>query len=131
MSYNLLLDTSFRNVNKHWKLTNCEYKDGFIVGNSTTYSIEQEIVLPNPTKLYFSLEYLCFDPNIKYVYCGIYHENGCLEATRRKPKIRKRKRISVVDQLITEKVKVMFIVEAKTPDTRIYVDRPLLVDLTY
>lgn len=131
MSYNLLLDTNFRSIDKHWKLTNCEYKDGFLVGNSTTYSIEQEIVLPDPTKLYFSFDYLCFDSNIKYVYCGIYHETGCLEATRKKPRIRKRKRVSVVDQLVTEKVKVMFIVEAKTADTRICIDSPLLVDLTY
>lgn len=131
MSYNLLLDTNFHSLNKNWKLTNCEYKDGYIVGKSTVYSIEQEIILPDPTKLYFSIDYLCFDTNIKYVYCGIFHENGCLETTRKKPKIRKRKRLSVVDQLLTEKVKVMFIVEARTPDTRIYVDSPLLVDLVY
>lgn len=131
MSYNLLLDTNFNSISKHWKLTNCEYKDGYLVGNSTIYSIEQEIILPDPTKLYFSMDYICFDSNIKSLYCGIFSENGVLETNKKKPRFRKRKRISVVDKLLTEKVKVMFIVEAKTEDTRIYIDSPLLVDLIY
>lgn len=131
MSYNLLLDTNFTHIDKHWKLTNCEYKDGYLIGNSTTYSIEQEIVLPDPTKLYFSIEYICFDSNVQSLYCGIFNENGILEATKKKVNIRKRKKLAVVDQSLTEKVKVMFIIEAKTPNTRIYIDSPLLIDLKY
>ena len=131
MSYNLLLDTNFTHIDKHWKLTNCEYKDGYLIGNSTTYSIEQEIVLPDPTKLYFSIEYICFDSNVQSLYCGIFNENGILEATKKKVNIRKRKKLAVVDQSLTEKVKAMFIIEAKTPNTRIYIDSPLLIDLKY
>ena len=131
MSYNLLLDTNFRQLNQHWKLTNCEYKDGYLVGNSKVYSIEQEIVLPDPTKLYFGLEYICFDTTITKIYCGIYHENGTLEAVEKTPRIRRRKRISVVDKLLTEKVKVMFIVESETENSKIYIDSPMLVDLVY
>lgn len=131
MSYNLLLDTNFCQIEKHWKLTNCEYKDGYLVGNSKVYSIEQEIVLPDPTIVYFSFDYLCFDTNIKKVYCGIQHENGTLEAVVKTPRIRRRKRISVVDKLSTEKVKVIFIIEAETETSRIYVDSPMLVDLVY
>ena len=40
MSYNLLLDTNFQKLNHRWKLTNCEYKDGYLIGSSKIYSIE-------------------------------------------------------------------------------------------
>jgi hypothetical protein len=71
MSYNLLLDTSFKKLNKHWKLTNCTYEDGYLKGNSKIYSIEQEIVLPDPTKLYFAMDYIVKDRRIKSIYIGI------------------------------------------------------------
>lgn len=130
MSYNLLLDTNFNKINRHWKLTNCEYKDGYLIGKSKIYSIEQEIILPDPTRLYFSVEYICFDKNIKSIYCGI-QTNDVLEANKKKPRLRARKRISVVDSTCVEKVKVIFIVEAKTEDTKIYIDSPMLIDLIY
>ena len=131
MSYNLLLDTEFKKINKHWKLTNCEYHNGYLIANSNIYSIEQEIVLPNPTKLYFGLDYVCFDKNIKKIYCGI-QINGILEVNVKEPILRRRKRISVVDNSKeAEKIKVKFIIEAKTDNTKIYIDSPLLLDLTY
>ena len=40
MSYNLLLDTTFKKLNKNWKLTNCEYNNGYLIANSKMYSIE-------------------------------------------------------------------------------------------
>lgn len=129
MSYNLLLDTNFNKIEKHWKLTNCEYKNGYLISNAKIYSIEQEIILPDPTRLYFSLDYICFDKNIKKIYCGIQTKD-ILETNRKKPKIRTRKRISVVDSIEVEKIKVIFIVEAKTENTKIYIDNPMLVDLT-
>ena len=127
MSYNLLLDTNFNKIEKHWKLTNCEYKNGYLISNAKIYSIEQEIILPDPTRLYFSLDYICFDKNIKKIYCGIKTKD-ILETNRKKPKIRTRKRISVVDSIEVEKIKVIFIVEAKTENTKIYIDNPMLVD---
>lgn len=131
MSYNLLLDTGFKKVNKHWKLTNCEYSNGYLIGKDKIYSIEQEIVLPNPTKLYFGLEYICFSKDIKKIYCGI-QINDILEINVKEPALRRRKRISVVDNSKeAEKIKVKFIIEAKTDNTKIYIDSPLLLDLIY
>ena len=38
-----------------------------VKANDNIFSIEQEIILPDPTKLYLSLDYICFDKNIKFV----------------------------------------------------------------
>jgi hypothetical protein len=38
-------------------------------------------------------------------------------------------RLSVIDKIKCEKVKVIFIVEAETENSSIYIDSPLLVDL--
>lgn len=131
MSYNLLLNTNFTNTDKlkHWKLTNCEFKNGYLISNDTIFSIEQEIVLPDPTKLYFSMDYICFDKNIKNIFCGIQTKD-ILEATKKKPKLNKRKRISVVDYTKEEKVKVIFICESLVKENHIYIDSPLLIDLS-
>lgn len=131
MSYNLLLDTTFKKLNKNWKLTNCEYNNGYLIANSKMYSIEQEIVLPDPTKIYFGLDYLCFSKDIKKIYCGI-QIGDVLEANVKEPSLRRRKRISVIsDDKKAEKIIVKFIVQAKTDNTKIYIDSPLLLDLTY
>ena len=84
MSYNLLLDTEFKQLNKRWKLTNCEYQNGYLISSAKIYSIEQEIVLPNPTKLYFGLDYICFSKDIKKIYCGI-QINDILEVNVKQP----------------------------------------------
>jgi hypothetical protein len=134
MSYNLLLDTNIidnnknNNISEHWKLTNCYYRDGYLVSNDTIYSIEQEISLPNLTKLYFSMDYIAFNKDIKKVYVGIQCGN-VLESTIKKIKLGSRHRVSVVHNITTEKIKVRFIVEARTKDTKLYIDSPLLVDL--
>lgn len=128
MSYNLLLDTNFNKIDKHWKLTNCHYRDGYLISNSKVYSIEQEIALPEPTKLYFSMDYIAFDKNIEKVYVGIQCD-GALYSTVREPKFDKITRLSVVYPVNCESIKVKFIVESKTQDSRIYIDSPMLIDL--
>ena len=131
MSYNLLVDTEFKQLDKHWKLTNCQYQNGYLVSNSKLYAIEQEIALSDPTKLYFSIEYICFNSNIKKLYCGI-QIGDVLEASAHKPTLHRRKRISVIDSSKkAEKIKIKLIIEAKTADTKIYIDSPLLLDLSY
>ena len=131
MSYNLLLDTSFNKIDKHWKLTNCVYQNGYLISSKNLFAIEQEIILPNPTKLYFSLDYMCFDPNIKNIYCGI-QINDILEVNTKIPRMHKRTRIGVVDNSKqAKKVIVKFIVESESQDSKIYIDSPLLLDLTY
>lgn len=128
MSYNLLLDTNFNKIDKHWKLTNCYYRDGYLVSNSKVYSIEQEIALPEPTKLYFSMDYIAFDKNISKIYVGIQY-GDTFQTIVKKPKFDKRVRASVVYPVPCESIKVKFIVEAKTEDTKLYIDSPMLVDL--
>lgn len=130
MSYNLLLDTNFQKIDTRWKLTNCSYDRGYLIGNSKIYSIEQSITLPDPTKIYFSLDYICLDPNIQNVWVGIQSKD-VLEANKKKPKTHKRVRLSVVDDIKVETIKLIFIVEAKEENTKIYIDSPLLIDLNY
>ena len=129
MSYNLLFNTNFNSKEiNHWKLTNCTFKNGYLISSDKIFSIEQEIVLPDPTKLYFSMDYICSDKNITSIYCGI-QTGKVLEANKKKPRINRRKRISVVDQVETEKIKVIFICESKTDNAKIYIDSPLLIDI--
>ena len=75
------------------------------------------------------MDYICFDTNIKSIYCGI-QTGDILEATKKKPKLNKRKRISVVNKTSEEKIKVIFICESKSENSKIYIDSPLLVDLS-
>ena len=133
MSYNLLLDTNFTKINKHWILTNCVYENGYLKAteDNMIFSIEQEIILPDPTKVYFGIDYICFDKNVKAIYCGIFTEDGELKATRKKPIIKSRKRISAIATMAVEKLKVMLVVESKTPGSKIYIDGPLLIDLNH
>lgn len=128
MVCNFLSDTNFTQINSSWSLTNCEYLDGYLIGKSKTYSIEQELIIPKAAKLYLSFDYICFDPNIKTIYCGIV-TNGVMNTTKRKVRTHKRKRISVVNSVRTEKIKVILTIEAKQASSRIYVDSPLLIDL--
>lgn len=61
MSYNLLLNTNFNISNniKNWKLTNCEFKNGFLNSYDNIFSIEQEIILPDPTFKIYIRFYIC------------------------------------------------------------------------
>lgn len=128
MSYNLLLDTNFQKINSRWKLTNCSYDNGYLIGASKLYSIEQSITIPDITKLYFSLDYICLDPNIENVWVGI-QSDSLLEINKQSPKIHKRVRLSVITIPKTETISVKFIIEAKEDASKIYIDSPLLVDL--
>lgn len=129
MSYNLLLDTNFNKTCRQWKLTNCEYKDGYLIAKDNVYSIEQRIVLPNPTKLFFSMDYIAFDKNIKKIYVGIQCQDT-LHCNLKRAKFNKSVRQSVVYPIDCEEIVVKFIVEAKTKDTKIYINRPMLIDLS-
>ena len=75
------------------------------------------------------MDYICFDKNITSIYCGI-QTGKVLEANRKKPRLNRRKRISVVDQVNCEKIKVILICESREKHSKIYIDSPLLVDLS-
>lgn len=129
MSYNLLLNTNFNKPNlKHWKLTNCELINGCLVSNDKVFSIQQKIILPKPTKIYFSMDYVCLDSNIKNIYCGVISDSNELNAIKKKSILKKRKKLSLVST-VTETFTVTFIIESRTTNSRIYLDSPLLVDL--
>ena len=88
------------------------------------------ITLPDPTKIYFSLDYVALNPNIKNVWVGVQSKD-VLEANKKHTKHHKRTRLSVIDDAKVETIKVIFIVESVTENTKIYIDSPLLVDLNY
>ena len=75
------------------------------------------------------MDYICFDKNITSIYCGI-QTGKVLEANKKKPRLNRRKRISVVDQVDCEKIKVILICESREKHSKIYIDSPLLVDLS-
>lgn len=131
MNYNLLLDTNFQTLDTQstWKLTNCRYDNGYLIGESKIYSIEQTLTIPTTTKIYFGLDYICLDPNISNVLIGIQSKH-ILEANRKTPKTHKRKRISIIND-VKDTIKLIFIIESKVENSRIYIDSPLLVDLNY
>lgn len=132
MSYNLLLDTNLDKINSdksQWKLTNCSYRDGYLIANnSNVYSIEQKIALPDPSKLYFSMDYIAFNKDIKKIYIGILCDD-VLQSVVKRPRFDKRTRLSVVYPTQCEQITVKFIIEANQPNTKLYIDSPMLIDL--
>ena len=56
MAFNLLIGSNFNTLDR-WKFINCEYKDGYIISNKKLFGIEQELILPDITKLYFRTKY--------------------------------------------------------------------------
>lgn len=129
MSYNLLLNTEFKN-NSNWKYINCEYKDGYIESNSKVFGIEQELILPDPTKLYARITYKIDSISIKEVKIGILN-GDVLNINRRVPKYKREQKISVIDIAKQEKIKVMIIFESTKDINRVYLKEPLLIDLNY
>lgn len=126
MSYNLLLDTKFAGNN--WKFINCTYQDGILTSSSKVFGIEQELILPDPTKLYFRINYITDNISIKEVKIGI--QNGdTLNINRKTPKLRKRQKISVIDIAKQERIKLHVIFESEMDVNRVQIEQPILCDL--
>lgn len=128
MSYNLLLDTEFKT--NQWKFINCKYEDGILTSHYKVFGIEQELVLPDPTKLYFRVNYITDNISIKEVKIGIQNEDN-LNINRKTPKLRKRQSISVIDEAKQEKIKLHIIFESNVDINRVQIEKPLLCDLNY
>lgn len=127
MNYNLLLNTSFEKQS-HWKFINCRYENGYLISDKKVFGIEQELILPNTTKLYFRWNYKTQNVSVKDVKIGI--QNGkTLNINRRVPKALKKQSISVIDVAKYEKVKLHLIFESTEDTNRVYIDSPILVDL--
>ena len=102
---NLLIDTSFENIKEHWKLINCTYLNGYLKSTDKVFGIEQDLVLPDICKLYFSFKYISFTKDIKDVIIGI-QSNDTLESTFQCGTFKKKKQISVISDIKSEKIKV-------------------------
>ncbi len=126
MSYNLLLDTSFKNNN--WKFINCEYKNGYLYSTESIFGIEQELILPDPTKLYFRCKYKIENIDIKEVKIGI-QINDILYIDKKTPKLQKEQLISVIDDVKQEKIKLHIIFESTIKTNIVEIKEPLLVNL--
>lgn len=128
MSYNLLLDTQFKESN--WRYINCERVGEKVVSKGKVFGIEQELILPDPTHLYFRCEYLSLTSNIYNVKIGI--QNGdVLNVNIKTPRWNKWQSISVVENANQEKIKLHIIFESNTEENEVEIRKPLLVDLNY
>lgn len=127
MSYNLLLNTEFKTHN-NWHFINCKYNDGRIISSDKIFGIEQELVLPDPTKLYFRTSYKTLTTGIYDVMIGIQN-NNTLSVDRRIPKYMKQQNISVVDNAKQEKIKVQIIFKSLDTINEVIIKEPILVDL--
>lgn len=127
MSYNLLLDTKFESG--QWKFINCEYENGKLISSSKIFSVEQELILPDPTKLYFRFNYFTTG-NIKEIKIGIQN-NKVLDIDSKFPKLNKWQHISVIDYAKQEKIKLHLIFESSVEKNIVYIKEPILVDLNH
>lgn len=127
MAYNLLLDSSLKKLT-HWKFINCKYEDGYLISTGKVFGIEQEIVLPDPTKLYFRWEYQLISNAIKEVIIGI-QEADVLHSNNRTILNTKPQFLSVVDIVKQEQVKLHLIFESTSETNKVKIYNPLLCDL--
>lgn len=128
MSYNLLFDTNFKNENSNWNYINCSYKDGYLTSNKKVFGIEQEIVLPDITKLYFRYSYNILESNVYKAYIGIQSEDK-LYINKRWTKVNCNQQISVVEDSKTEKIKVHIMFESSKDINKVEIKQPILCDL--
>ena len=130
MSYNLLFDTQFNNNHNNWKYVNCRYENGNLISNNKVFGIEQEIILPDITKLYFRCKYNILVSGVFKAYIGI--QNGkTLSITKQWAKPDKERIISVVEDIKQEKIKVHIIFESISKNNVVQLKEPLLCDLKH
>lgn len=126
MAYNLCLNTSF---DHNWKTINCTIDNGVLTSNKKVFGIEQELILPNPTKLYYRFTYKALS-DIKEVKLGIQNKNT-LGINKQFPKVGKEYKISLIDMATQNKIKLHLIFESDKDVNRVVIKEPLLVDLYY
>ena len=128
MSYNLILNSKLES-NNNWKLINCKLENGILTSSFKVFGIEQELVLPNLTHLYFRVKYKAFC-NLKEIKLGIQN-NHILEINRQVPKLNKLQTISLTDIAKQNKIKLQIIFESDTDINRVLIQEPILVDLDH
>lgn len=128
MSYNLLLDTKFES--NLWKFNNCKYENGKLISTSKVFGIEQELILPDITKLYFRFNYMITSRAVRETKVCIQNKN-IMDIDKQFPKCLKWQSISVIDYAKQEKIKVHLIFESTEDVNEVYIKEPILVDLDY
>lgn len=128
MSYNLALDTQFKNNN--WNFINCSYKDGCLVSTNKVFGIEQELVLADITRLYFRVNYKPLTIGLKRATIGIQNDD-VLEVQQQIPKLNKNRAISIVDDIKQEKIKIHLIFESTEDINEVNIEKPILADLKH
>ena len=114
MSYNLILNSALEDTT-NWKLINCTLDHNILTSNKKVFGIEQELILPDPTKIYFRVNYKVLNP-IKEVKLGI--QNGKVLGINN-PKI------------ALEKIKLHIIFESDKEVNKVLLQEPILVDLNH
>lgn len=127
MRYNLLLNTSFNDLST-WKFINCTYKDGYLYSTSNVFGIEQELTLPNISKLYFRAEYKTETASVTNIKIGV-QSNKVLDINEQVPKYNKLQTISLIDIPKSPVIKVHIIFESSLPNNKVCIQHPILVDL--
>ena len=127
MRYNLLLNTSFNDLST-WKCVNCIYKDGYLYSTSKVFGIEQELTLPNISKLYFRTEYKIETASVTNIKIGV-QSNKVLDINEQVPKYNKLQTISLIDIPKSPVIKVHIIFESNIPNNKVCIQHPILVDL--
>lgn len=128
MGYNLVLDTSFKNNENNWRFINCEYRDGYLISHSKIFGIEERLILPDPTKLYFRYTYNIKNEPIKEIKIGIQNRD-VLNINRKFPRKNRFQNISLVDNAKQEEIKIHLIFESEQEENKVLIKEPLLVDL--
>ena len=128
MSYNLILNSALEDTT-NWKLINCTLDHNILTSNKKVFGIEQELILPDPTKIYFRVNYKVLSP-IKEVKLGI--QNGkVLGINRQIPRLNKLHKISLIDIAKQEKIKLHIIFESDKEVNKVLLQEPILVDLNH
>lgn len=132
MAYNLLFDTEFKNKDNYWKFINCKMEDGRLISKERIFGIEQEIVLPDPTKLYLRFNYKILSPNVNKVYVGI-QAGDKLYVNKKWAKLELNQLISIIEDIQEERIKVHIIFECnketETLEDMVKIEKPILSDL--
>ena len=129
MSYNLLIDTQFKD-NYNWKYINCKYEEGKLVSTNKVFGIMQELILPDPTKLYARITYKSLSPHIKDIKIGIQNKST-LNISTKIPRYNKEQKLSVISIAEQEKIQVHIIFESNIDINEVEIKEPILIDLNY
>lgn len=127
MAFNLLLESDFTSLNR-WKFTNCKYENGYLISNDKVFGIEQELILPDITKLYFRVLYQAFNSELFDIKIGIQN-NDLLEVNEKLIIKDKEDFISLVDTAKQEKIKLKIIFESSIKENKVLIKEPLLINL--